>query len=126
MTFPTPYRSKPLSLNAKIAHAERSLLNRKQHLSIGINGWLFSCKQHLITPISLGLTAGCGFVLGELSRSCPFTANPHSAATPEAKTSGGHSLISAVIFIYRIYTALPLIILITDYFSSDQQTDNPE
>ena len=123
MAFSSLSRFKFKSLNTEIAATEGVLIYQHQHLAVGFGEWIIKVKQCMTAPANLILAGGCGFVLGELSQSYPHHSAGQSPQTVAVvKQSGLSNILNSLAFVHRIYSALPVVLLIKDCIANGEMT----
>lgn len=100
--------SKSKSLTAQIRAAEQQILIRQQRVGVRTATLIKKIHQEITAPSTLLLTAGVGFIFGELTKR--QITNIHDTANKgnTTETSPLRSALNLLTSIHTIYTALPI------------------
>jgi hypothetical protein len=101
---------KPYSLNARIHEVERQLVHDRHNVKIRRTRIVNAIRLQITAPSSLLLSAGIGFIIGELTWKPKMSKSYGGAQTP-LRTAENMPLVSTLkllVSIHTLYKTLPV------------------
>lgn len=122
--------SKPKSLNAQIKQAEQQILQRQRKVDVCMAALVDTVQQQVpkqltVTPMTLLLASGIGFIFSELSL-YPVQKFHNSDRQRIIQPSPLSVAVDLATSIRTLYAALPLVWLIASRYQSPAPTPAPQ
>ncbi|MGZ8183022.1 MAG: hypothetical protein ACXWT1_13775 [Methylobacter sp.] len=118
---------RPKSLTAQINAAEQQVMNRQQKVGIRTTALVRNIHHQMTASATLLLSAGIGFIIGELTKQRPASKfrstadKAHAAETTPLKIA-----LNLMTSARTLYTALPLVWMMKSYFQPDASSQAPK
>jgi hypothetical protein len=119
MTFNFKHLSKPKSLSAQIKDSEQQVLDGQRKVGVRTAKLVQKIKQQMTAPGTLLLSAGIGFILGELTKSKPYRPGDTFIRSGNTEISPLRIALSLMTSIQTLYAALPMIWILKSFIHPD-------